>query len=180
MTKYIKLMRKDEIHNGYKFKTGLNKLINEQWNPNLDEGGGFYFCDLDTFPYWMMLYDDICWFRYVTIPKGVEVVKGRIKYKAPEIILGERRSLAQLKITEKHIKISNKLINYIDKRDIRSILDKVPDAVFSYEHADKALFKYAYYNMKFDYEWTIITLKQVVFAMFVIFCFILRYYTNSE
>jgi hypothetical protein len=39
MTTYIKLLRKDEVHNGYTYKTGLNEL-KEEWNPTDECGPG--------------------------------------------------------------------------------------------------------------------------------------------
>ena len=68
-TKYIKLTMKDECHNGWLFKDGLN-IDPHQFNPNNRcDKGGFYFCKYSDFPLWLHYANkDMHYIRTVTIP----------------------------------------------------------------------------------------------------------------
>jgi hypothetical protein len=90
--RFIKLLRKDEIHNNFQYKTGLN-VDSQPWCPDEDcAPGGIYFCRLKYLPKWIHLYDDITWCRWVTIPTDAEVKDSidLLTVKANKVILSDR------------------------------------------------------------------------------------------
>ena len=88
MADYYKLMRKDEIHNGYQFSSGLH-VDPVPWNIKSQcSRGGFYFCELKDIPKWIDLYPDNDWVRHVTLPPDARVHhESNGKSKADKIIL---------------------------------------------------------------------------------------------
>jgi hypothetical protein len=96
--RFIKLLRKDEIHHGLQFKTGLN-VDNQPWRPQVDcAPGGIYFCRLNQLHRWLDLYNDVAWCRWVSIPADAEVVDcgNKLKFKANKVILSERVPIEEI------------------------------------------------------------------------------------
>lgn len=86
---FYKIMNKNMCNRGFKYKIGLNKLL-ENFNPSDEcQNGGFYYCDLTNIPDWLYLYKDgsVC---KVEIPLFAKTYKSKLlnKYKTDYIILG--------------------------------------------------------------------------------------------
>ena len=91
---FVKLTKKDEIHNDFEFKTGLNVDI-VPFNPSGScRRGGLYFTDTKYLYKWIN-YDDepMKWLRYVSIPRDANVYVEDFKYKCDKFILSERREI---------------------------------------------------------------------------------------
>jgi hypothetical protein len=70
---FIKLTNKDEIHNGFKFKTGLN-VDTVPFDPSSGcKPGGIYFCEFSNIVSWLD-YNGTPnqYYRYVLIPRRFE------------------------------------------------------------------------------------------------------------
>jgi len=100
--KYFKLLNKEENHNGFQFKTGLNI------NPlsfNLHKGkecvsGGIYFSKSQDILKWLNIDYKSFWIREVIIPEDTRVIKNCNKFKADKIILNESMILSELNTWE--------------------------------------------------------------------------------
>ncbi len=98
---FIKLTNSDEIHHKYQFKTGLN-IDDIPFYPNGScHPGGIYFCDENDLILWLY-YSEIIgpmfYFRSVIIPDNAQVWVEHNKFKADQLILGERLEIGELKI----------------------------------------------------------------------------------
>jgi hypothetical protein len=88
---YYKVTNKDECHNGYQYKDGLN-ILNEEFNDDPNAScvpGGFYFTDYKNLP---QFFEYGTWIREVTIPPDARVVldpEGD-KWRCDKIILGKK------------------------------------------------------------------------------------------
>ena len=98
---FVKLTNQSENHHGCHFQTGLNTdpmPFDPQGNC---KPGGIYFCLMEKIPMWLnysllpMIY---C--RLVTIPDNAQVWVENDKFKADQIILGERQEIGDLTIWE--------------------------------------------------------------------------------
>jgi hypothetical protein len=93
---YYKVTNKDEIHNEFQYKTGLN-VDTIPFNDDPTEScvkGGLYFTDLDHI---IEFFNYGCWVREVKIPKDAKVIKDPDgnKWRADKIILGRRYSIEE-------------------------------------------------------------------------------------
>ena len=96
---FVKLTNKDENHNGYEFRSGLNEDT-VAFNPEGScRAGGIYFCDLGKLPIWLD-YGDKCMYyaRLVSIPDDAWVYEEEDKWKADRLVLGERQTIGELEI----------------------------------------------------------------------------------
>lgn len=94
-TEFYKLLRKDEVHRGYQFNTGLH-IDPNPWDISKECcSGGFYFCKKENIPDWIQLYDDLSWIRPVRIPADAKIHHEPMKSKADTINLGERISISE-------------------------------------------------------------------------------------
>ena len=95
--KLVKLTNNSECHNGFQFKTGLNKDT-ASFNP-IDEcqAGGIYFTDIDNLPRWLEYGDSVMkYYRTLTLPPDSRVYIEENKFKADQIILDERVQIGNL------------------------------------------------------------------------------------
>lgn len=88
---YYKITNKNECHNGYQYKDGLN-VLNEPFNDNPEDSccpGGFYFTDYDNL---LSFLDYGIWIREVKIPEDARVIKDKSgdKWRTDKIILLNR------------------------------------------------------------------------------------------
>jgi hypothetical protein len=91
--RFYKLTNKDEIHNGFKFNTGLN-VDTEQFNPVMFKSGGMYFCDYESIPMWYEYKDVFCtYYRKVIIPDDANVYVEDLAFKTDKFILGMRHEI---------------------------------------------------------------------------------------
>jgi hypothetical protein len=97
---YYKITNEDEIHNGMKYKTGLN-IDTQPFNPSgRCEPGGIYFSREDIFAF--LSYDSY-WIRKVTLPKDAQVYEDPEqpkKWKANKVILGRKYRITAKKIRQ--------------------------------------------------------------------------------
>ena len=100
--RFYKFTNKEEVHNGFKYKTGLN-VDTQPFNPSGDcKPGGLYFAREDIFAF--VKYDG--WLREVTLPENEPVYENTRepkKFKAHRIILGEREKVT-VEVIERLIK----------------------------------------------------------------------------
>lgn len=91
--KFIKLTNVEEVHNGYKFKTGLNE-DDKPFNPNDCSKGGIYFVE-DKYANKWANYEDkfMVHYREATIPDDAFVYLEDHKFKTNKINLGEKKLL---------------------------------------------------------------------------------------
>ena len=93
----VKLTNEKEIHNGFKFETGLN-VDSIKFNP-IGEclPGGIYFTDLDNLPCWLEYgIRSMKYYRNVIIPDDCRVYIEGNKYKADKIELSDREEIKDL------------------------------------------------------------------------------------
>jgi len=88
---YYKVTKKNEIHNGYRYKDGLN-ILKQKFNDDSTAScvpGGFYFTDYENLP---KFFDYGTWIREITIPEDARVVKDPEgdKWRTDKIILGKK------------------------------------------------------------------------------------------
>lgn len=94
----IKLTNIDEVHNGFKFKDGLN-VDTILFNPTgVCRSGGFYFTDVNNFAFWLNYdsSDPMEYARVVQIPDDALVYIEDNKIKADKLILLERMRIVDL------------------------------------------------------------------------------------
>ena len=92
---FVKLTRKNEIHNNFKFKTGLNIDIIPFDPSGQCKVGGLYFTDIDIMYKWLHYNDEYMeWMRYVTIPMDAQIYVEDSKFKCDKFILSEREVIA--------------------------------------------------------------------------------------
>jgi len=104
MQTYFKLLNKNENHNGFQFKTGLN-VDNIPFNLDKNQkciSGGIYFSKSQNILKWIT--STSYWIREVIIPKDANVIEFEDKLRADKVILKERMSLFEIKTWEYIIK----------------------------------------------------------------------------
>lgn len=91
---FVKLTNKDEYHNGFQFKTGLNEDVVE-FNPSGDcLSGGIYFCEFYKIYKWIKYNQQrMVNLRVVTISDDAQVYETCDKFKADKLILGPAFSI---------------------------------------------------------------------------------------
>lgn len=96
MVQHVKLLRRSKVHNGFRFKKGLN-LLREPFDPSPScMGGGLYYCNKSDIIHWLYLYgDELGWLADVETPSDARVVKMPAKLKADKIILSNFRKITQ-------------------------------------------------------------------------------------
>ena len=97
--KFVKLTNKEENHNGYEFKSGLN-VDTEQFYPYGEcHRGGIYFCEWGKLPMWLVYGDNrMVYVRLVSIPDDAQVYEEEDKWKADRLVLGEREEIGKLTV----------------------------------------------------------------------------------
>jgi len=93
---YFKLLNREETHNEFRFKTGLNIDI-IPFNYNRDEicvPGGIYFSKSQNILEWIT--SASYWIREVIIPKDANVIEFEDKLRADKVILKERMALSKV------------------------------------------------------------------------------------
>lgn len=94
--KFVKLLKKDMVHNGHKFCMGLNVDYGFDVEVKECEGGGIYFCVYEKYHMWLAYgYKIMWWICDVEVPIecGAKMVKYGDKFKANKVILSNLRSL---------------------------------------------------------------------------------------
>ena len=91
---FIKLTNKDEIHNGFQFKTGLN-IDTIQFNPTGEcSTGGLYFCDENDVGRWIEYGNKkMTYYRVVKVLDDANIYIEEYKFKTDKFILGEKQSI---------------------------------------------------------------------------------------
>ena len=97
--KFVKLTNREEKHNGFEFKSGLNVDI-IPFNPKDScRAGGIYFCELGKLSKWLEYgYQKMYYARYVSIPDDAQVYEEEDKWKADSLVLGEREEISKLRV----------------------------------------------------------------------------------
>jgi len=111
---YFKLLNKEENHNGFQFKTGLN-VDNISFNRDHDiicGPGGIYFSKSQDILEWVNF--AIYWVREVIIPEDANVIEFEDKLRADKIILKERLALSKLETWKYLIKHGANIHTYND------------------------------------------------------------------
>ncbi len=96
---FVKLTNETENRNGYQFKNGLN-VDCVPFNPTENcKSGGIYFCQIEDLHKWLY-YDNSPMFyvRSVIIPDDSLIYIERNKFKTDQLILGEKKPIADLDI----------------------------------------------------------------------------------
>ena len=99
--KYFKVTNKEEIHRGFVYKTGLNILDKPFEYGGSCVPGGLYFTTLEEIP---EFYSYGCNLREITLPTDdpdFEMMPDENKFRANQIILGEKHSLLDIKTYQK-------------------------------------------------------------------------------
>lgn len=117
-TIFVKLINSKEIHNGYKFKTGLNVDIKPFNETGECQCGGFYFTESDKIANWLFYGNNkMMWMRIVTIPNDAMVFVEKDKFKTNKFILGTKKHIWSDKETCKNILSKNGLLlKYVTKQ----------------------------------------------------------------
>ena len=95
-TKYVKLTNKDNIHNNFIFKDGLNTdtihISSGECTP-----GGIYFTTFNNIHHWLSYGDQKMYYIWdVVIPENSKVYHYPTKSKAESIILSNCRRISEL------------------------------------------------------------------------------------
>lgn len=102
--KYYKITNETEIHNGLKYKAGLN-VDPLPFNPSGDcLPGGIYYTDAKNICYFLGCGP---WIREVTLPKDAQVYQNPgipLKWKADKVKLGPRKKWCSVEVIKKLIK----------------------------------------------------------------------------
>jgi len=101
---FIKLTNREENHHGYHFKTGLN-IDNLPFNPSTEcQLGGIYFSSLEYLSLWLNYGNPSMFYvRIVTVPNNSIVCVGENKFKANQLILGNRQKIDDLEVWKDNI-----------------------------------------------------------------------------
>ena len=101
----VKLTNKEEIHNGFKFKTGENKDTIKFNTYGSCRAGGIYITDIRNLPRWTRYKisqddesKDMEFYRAVKLPEDCKIFILEDKFKADKIILGERVKISDLEL----------------------------------------------------------------------------------
>ena len=91
---FVKLTNERENHNGFQFKTGVNR-DHLPFNPEgVCQPGGIYICPSHLFYKWLSYNEKMFWFRIVTIPDNAQIYdESSDKVKVDHLILSERKSI---------------------------------------------------------------------------------------
>jgi hypothetical protein len=111
MMKYYKLTTKNNVHNGFEFKEGLNKDIVE-FNSSQLEPGGFCFTDEEKWHEWVQYNNKTMYWLWECEPVG-KIVNFERCYKVHSFILKHPRCIWEVH-QMKLVKISPHYIKYID------------------------------------------------------------------
>ncbi len=129
---FVKLTNKDEIHNDFKFKTGLNKDILPFYPTGECQPGGIYFTDKDKLSMWLYYSTQPMYYsRDVKLPDDAWVYEETDKFKADKMILGEREIISEMLIWKdedmcmKTVKNSVLVLRYISKQTGEICLEAV-------------------------------------------------------
>lgn len=89
-TPFVKLTNRACIHNGYRYKSGVNTLDVTFTNEKCDSGG-LYFCRYCDFPKWLRYrYEKMYWIWTITIPNDAVVVDYGDKLKCNMFCLSDK------------------------------------------------------------------------------------------
>jgi hypothetical protein len=104
---FIKLTNKEEQHNGFKYNTGLNTLVDKFNNEQCSNG--LYFTELQYIYDWTTYGNKTMkYVRFITIPNNANVIiENHNKFKCDKFILSERIEIDKLNQVSK-IKICEK------------------------------------------------------------------------
>ena len=92
---FFRLTNRYEIHNGFPYKTGLNK-DRLPFNPSgkCRSGGLYFFSEKQLVNFHLnVAYYNVVWIRKVTFPDDARVYAEKGKFKADKFILGERSEI---------------------------------------------------------------------------------------
>ena len=123
--KFVKLTNKEEKHNGYEFKSGLN-VDTVPFDPQGScRAGGIYFCELGKLSKWLEYgYQRMYYARVVSIPDDAQVYEEEDKWKADKLVLGERRTIAELEIWKDReycmaaVKLNGNILEYVQTPEV--------------------------------------------------------------
>jgi hypothetical protein len=90
---FVKLTNREENHNGFQFKTGLN-VDTVPFNSLECSAGGIYFIEEKDMAAWVRYRSmNMVYYRYVSLPEDSIVYIGKCKYKADKMILSEKMGI---------------------------------------------------------------------------------------
>ena len=94
--RFVKLTNKEENHNGYQFKDGLNIDTVPFYTKLNCCAGGIYFCKFDDFPYYLNYNNtEMHFIRNIIIPDDAQVFEEtNERYKSDKIILLDREVIS--------------------------------------------------------------------------------------
>lgn len=92
--KLVKLTNEIEVHNGYKFKNGLNIDTNHFHPFGSCQSGGIYFIFAKNMDNWISYNNkNMVYYRFVIIPDDAQVYIENGKFKTNKLILSEKKNL---------------------------------------------------------------------------------------
>lgn len=91
---FYRLTNKNENHNGFQYKTGLNIDVNQIDFTHTTNVGGLYFTKKEHMKIWIE-YDlqKMVYYRKVTIPDDAIVCETTYEFKTNKFILGEKHNI---------------------------------------------------------------------------------------
>jgi hypothetical protein len=91
---YVKLTTKYGVHNGYRYKEGLNCLDGKFNSDNICGSGGLYFCDEKDIGKWISYSDKVMYYIWdVTLLDDSKLVDMGDKLKTDKFILQNKRTI---------------------------------------------------------------------------------------
>ena len=113
--KFVKLTKRTENHNGFRFTTGLN-TDTVAFNPSDEcQPGGIYFCELEKIGQWVQYDQTHCVnYRMIEFPDDARVYVEEDKFKADKLILGEKKDIwSDEKICELIVSRNGRMLKYV-------------------------------------------------------------------
>ncbi len=134
---FVKLTNKDEIHNRFQFKTGLN-IDTIPFNPKGEcQPGGLYFTDKQKLAIWLNYADeDMYYVREVSLPDDAYVYEESDKFKANKMILSEKEMIGEMSIWKDKeyclgaCKLYGGALRFVDEQTPCIILEAVKQNAF--------------------------------------------------
>ena len=119
---FLKFTNKEEMHNGYQWRTGLNKDHLKFRRSGPCGPGGLFFCELHDLYYWAG-HSDAMWVRVVHPQldgEGKQVLQLQNKWKAHSVVAEERRSLLDYRTWEWLLRL--------ESEGSKAVFDAVPSS----------------------------------------------------
>ncbi len=137
----VKLTNESEIHNNYKFKTGLN-VDTIPFRPlGSCRAGGIYFCLFDHLNYFLNYNGEFMFYvRFVTIPDNAQVWVEFSKFKADQLILSDRQKIIDLDIWSNSYYCEKSW--HLNRNNFRYIREQTPEICLKAVKYDGRMLEY--------------------------------------